>query len=137
MGVSVRFGADLSVATQILGKRDFPPGPVPEPHVVSNVVHAVGCDILNDKVLQNGVTGTMETSPFEYSDELVYMMHNISALVNFTCSWPFDLAIVSAAETILGDTLIGHQSEAANEPDGPVTASPTAHSISASSRLCG
>ncbi|KAJ7452663.1 hypothetical protein B0H11DRAFT_2245706 [Mycena galericulata] len=111
---SVGFGVSLSVSNQLLGKRDVPPGPVPGPHVVSNVVHAVGGDILNHKILQNGVTGTTQTSPLEYSDALVYMVH---VLFSIFSREPFDLAIVSAAETILGDTLIGHQ--ATDEPDRP------------------
>ncbi|KAJ7167217.1 hypothetical protein C8R43DRAFT_877674, partial [Mycena crocata] len=96
-------------------------------------------EIPNGKILQKdltGVTGTTQTPPLEFSDELLYMMcahslasrisnamANISTLVNVNwflgIPWfvtqPFNLAIIGAAERILGDRIIGYQ--AANEPD--------------------
>ncbi|KAJ7879176.1 hypothetical protein B0H13DRAFT_2667960, partial [Mycena leptocephala] len=76
--------------------------------------------IPDGKILQKnltGVTGTTQTPPLEYSDELFYMMSNISSLVNvnwfLSIPWfvtqPFDLAIVGAAERILGGRVIGYQ----------------------------
>ncbi|KAJ7464342.1 hypothetical protein FB451DRAFT_1138730 [Mycena latifolia] len=72
---------------------------------------------------QTGVTGTTNTPPLDYTRDLLYMMRNISSLVNVRwflgVPWfitaPFDLAIVPASEEILGDYLIGLQ--AGNEPD--------------------
>ncbi|KAJ7434772.1 glycoside hydrolase family 79 protein [Mycena galericulata] len=138
------FSVEMSVSNQVLGKNaTFIQ--VAFLNLMSNIVQRAGSvrvrvggnsqesatlvdasDIIDGKILQKnltGVTGTTQTPPLEYSDELLYMMANISALVNvkwflgipWFITQPFNLAIVNAAETILGDTLIGYQ--AANEPD--------------------
>ncbi|KAJ7923602.1 glycoside hydrolase family 79 protein [Mycena leptocephala] len=70
-----------------------------------------------------GVTGTTQTPPLDFSRDLLYMMRNISSLVNvhwflgipWFITQPFDLAIVTASQEILGDYLLGLQ--AGNEPD--------------------
>ncbi|KAJ7701015.1 hypothetical protein B0H16DRAFT_1348460, partial [Mycena metata] len=86
-------------------------------------------EILNGRVLSKnltGVMGTTQTPPLDFTPDLLYMMRNISDLVNmhwflgipwcveFTTT-PFDLAIVPAATSILGPYLLGLQ--AGNEPD--------------------
>ncbi|KAJ7834157.1 glycoside hydrolase family 79 protein [Mycena leptocephala] len=70
-----------------------------------------------------GVTGTTQTPPLDFSRDLLYMMRNISSLVNvhwflgipWFVTQPFDLGIVNASQEILGDYLLGLQ--AGNEPD--------------------
>jgi hypothetical protein len=70
-----------------------------------------------------GVTGTTQTPPLEFSSDLLYMMRNISSLVNIHwfmgIPWfvtdPFDTKIITAADEILGDYLLGFQ--CGNEPD--------------------
>ncbi|KAJ7783995.1 glycoside hydrolase family 79 protein, partial [Mycena maculata] len=143
-GDFVGFSIEMSVSNQVLGKNaSFIQ--VPFLNLMANIVARVGSVrvrvggnsqesatlvaggvIPDGKILQKnltGVTGTTQTPPLEYSDELLYMMSNISALVPVRwflgIPWfvtdPFDLSIVGAAETILGDNVIGYQ--AANEPD--------------------
>jgi hypothetical protein len=79
-----------------------------------------------NRILQKnltGIFGTTNTPPLDFTRELLYMMGNISSLVNvgwfLGVPWfvtkPFDLTIVPAAVDILGDHLLGLQ--AANEPD--------------------
>lgn len=70
-----------------------------------------------------GVTGTTQTPPLEFSRDLLYMMRNISSFVNvhwflgipWFVTQPFDTSIITAADEILGDYLLGLQ--AGNEPD--------------------
>ncbi|KAJ7861061.1 glycoside hydrolase family 79 protein [Mycena leptocephala] len=70
-----------------------------------------------------GVTGTTQTPPLDFSRDLLYMMRNISSLVNvhwflgipWFVTQPFDLGIVTASQEILGDYLLGLQ--AGKEPD--------------------
>ncbi|KAJ7092351.1 glycoside hydrolase family 79 protein [Mycena belliarum] len=143
-GDFIGFSIEMSVANQVLGKNaTFIQ--VPFLNLMANIQQRAGAvrvrvggnsqesaalvaasEIPDGKILQKnltGVTGTTQTPPLEFSDELLYMMANISTLVNvrwflgipWFVTQPFDLAIVGAAERILGDTLIGYQ--AANEPD--------------------
>ncbi|KAJ7884879.1 glycoside hydrolase family 79 protein [Mycena leptocephala] len=138
-GVSI-----MSVSNQVLGK-NATHIQVPFLNLMANIQQRAGSvrvrvggnsqesatlvpasSIPDGKILQKnltGVTGTTQTPPLEYSDELFYMMSNISSLVNVNwflgIPWfvtqPFDLAIVGAAERILGGRVIGYQ--ASNEPD--------------------
>ncbi|KAJ6529066.1 glycoside hydrolase family 79 protein [Mycena vulgaris] len=143
-GDFIGFSIEMSVSNQVLGKNaTFIQ--VPFLNLMANIQQRAGSvrvrvggnsqesaalvlasEIPDGKILQKnltGVTGTTQTPPLEFSDELLYMMANISTMVNvrwflgipWFVTQPFNLAIVGAAEKILGDTLIGYQ--AANEPD--------------------
>lgn len=68
------------------------------------------------------LTGTTKTPPLYYTNELLYMMNNISSLVpiKWYMGIPFNettirMAIVDESQAILGDNLLGLQ--AGNEPD--------------------
>ncbi|KAJ3503352.1 hypothetical protein NLJ89_g8478 [Agrocybe chaxingu] len=71
----------------------------------------------------SGITNPTQTPPLIYTPELLYMLSNISSLVNikwhlgipFFNTTPFNLAIAEQGQQILGGKLIGLQ--AANEPD--------------------
>ncbi|KAF7321151.1 Glyco-hydro-79C domain-containing protein [Mycena chlorophos] len=138
------FSVEMSVSNQVLGKNSTQLQ-VPFLNLMANIVQRAGsvrirvggnsqesatlveaADIPNGRILQKnltGVTGTTQTPPLEYSNDLIYMMSNISNLVNVKwflgIPWfvtdPFNLAIIGAADAILGDKIIGYQ--AANEPD--------------------
>lgn len=80
----------------------------------------------DNRILQKNLTattGTTQTPPLDFTRDLLYMMGNISSLVNvdwilgvpWFVTQPFDLAIIPAADEILGDHLLGLQT--ANEPD--------------------
>ncbi|KAJ7493667.1 glycoside hydrolase family 79 protein [Mycena latifolia] len=143
-GNFIGFSIEMSVSNQVLGKNaTFIQ--VPFLNLMANIQQRAGSvrvrvggnsqesatlvdasAIPDGKILQKnltGVTGTTQTPPLEFSDELLYMMANISTMVNvrwflgipWFVTQPFNLAIVGAAERILGDNLIGYQ--AANEPD--------------------
>ncbi|KAJ6554258.1 hypothetical protein B0H19DRAFT_1152984 [Mycena capillaripes] len=143
-GSFVGFSVEMSVSNQVLGKNaSFIQ--VPFLNLMSNIVQRAGAvrvrvggnsqesatlvpasDIPDGRILQKnltGVTGTTQTPPLEYSEELLYMMANISTLVPvqwflgipWFVTQPFDLSIIGAAERILGENLIGYQ--ASNEPD--------------------
>ncbi|KAJ7103817.1 hypothetical protein C8R44DRAFT_945254 [Mycena epipterygia] len=141
-GAFMGFSIEMSVTNQVLGKNSTQ---LQDPflNLMANIQQRAGSvrirvggnsqesaklvDSLPDnRILQmnlSGVTGPTNTPPLDYTRDLRYMMGNISALVNVRwflgVPWfitaPFDLAIVTAAEEILGDHLIGLQ--AANEPD--------------------
>ncbi|KAJ7661951.1 glycoside hydrolase family 79 protein [Mycena polygramma] len=143
-GDFVGFSVEMSVSNQVLGKNSTFLQ-VPFLNLMANIQQRAGsvrvrvggnsqesaalvaaADIPNGKILQKnltGVTGTTQTPPLEYSEDLLYMMANISSLVNVNwflgVPWfvtqPFDLAIVGAAERILGGRVLGYQ--ASNEPD--------------------
>ncbi|KAF7307934.1 Glyco-hydro-79C domain-containing protein [Mycena kentingensis (nom. inval.)] len=138
------FSIEMSVSNQVLGKNSTHIQ-VPFLNLMANIVQRAGVvrvrvggnsqesatlvdasEIPDGRILQKnltGVTGTTQTPPLEYSDDLFYMMANISALVNvdwflgipWFITQPFDLKLVGAAEAILGDRVIGYQ--ASNEPD--------------------
>ncbi|KAJ7224556.1 glycoside hydrolase family 79 protein [Mycena pura] len=138
------FSIEMSVSNQVLGKNSTHIQ-IPFLNLMSNIVKRAGSvrvrvggnsqesatlvaasDISEGRILQKnltGVTGTTQTPPLEFSDDLLFMMANISSLINvewflgipWFVTQPFDLDIVGAAEAILGETLIGYQ--AANEPD--------------------
>ncbi|KAJ7123527.1 hypothetical protein C8R44DRAFT_783972 [Mycena epipterygia] len=142
-GDFVGFSIEMSVSNQVLGKNaSFIQ--VPFLNLLANIVQRAGSvrvrvggnsqesatlvpasSIPDGKILQKnltGVTGTTQTPPLEYSDELLYMMNNISNLVNVKwflgIPWfndPFNLDIIASSQAILGDRVIGYQ--AANEPD--------------------
>ncbi|KAJ7884885.1 hypothetical protein B0H13DRAFT_2666945 [Mycena leptocephala] len=137
-GDFVGFSIEMSVSNQVLGK-NATHIQVPFLNLMANIQQRAGAvrvrvggnsqesatlvpaaSIPDGKILQKnltGVTGTTQTPPLEYSDELFYMMSNISSLVNVNwflgIPWfvtqPFDLAIVGAAERILGGRVIGYQ----------------------------
>ncbi|KAF7370061.1 Glyco-hydro-79C domain-containing protein [Mycena sanguinolenta] len=138
------FSVEMSVSNQVLGKNSTLLQ-VPFLNLMSNIVQRAGSVMIrvggNSQesaelapagslpdgrvIIKNltGVTGTTQTPPLEYSIDLLYMMRNISSLVNVRwflgIPWfitdPFDTKIVTAAPEILGDYLLGLQ--AGNEPD--------------------
>ncbi|KAJ7727084.1 hypothetical protein B0H16DRAFT_1429173 [Mycena metata] len=143
-GSFLGFSIEMSVTNQVLGKNSTLLQ-VPFLNLMANIVQRAGSvmvrvggnsqesahlvamgEILNGRVLSKnltGVTGTTQTPPLDFTPDLLYMMRNISELVNvhwflgipwFTTT-PFDLAIVPAATSILGPYLLGLQ--AGNEPD--------------------
>ncbi|RPD77290.1 hypothetical protein L226DRAFT_505448 [Lentinus tigrinus ALCF2SS1-7] len=79
--------------------------------------------IAKDKPIAGGSSRTAQTPTLEYTDELLYLLSNISSLVN--AKWylgiPFNdtthlrLQIAEAADSILGDNVLGYQ--VGNEPD--------------------
>ncbi|KAJ7054643.1 glycoside hydrolase family 79 protein [Mycena amicta] len=143
-GDFVGFSIEMSVSNQVLGKNSTHIQ-IPFLNLMANIVQRAGSvrvrvggnsqesatlvdasQIQDGRILQKnltGVTGTTQTPPLEYSDNLLYMMSNISQLVNvrwflgipWFVTQPFNLGIVGAAERILGDKILGYQ--AANEPD--------------------
>ncbi|KAJ7034447.1 hypothetical protein C8F04DRAFT_1101881 [Mycena alexandri] len=143
-GSFLGFSIEMSVTNQVLGKNSTLLQ-VPFLNLMANIVQRAGSvmvrvggntqesahlvpvgDILNGRVLSKnltGVTGTTQTPPLDFTPDLLYMMRNISELVNvhwflgipWFVTQPFDLGIVPAATEILGDYLLGMQ--AGNEPD--------------------
>ncbi|KAJ7185827.1 glycoside hydrolase family 79 protein [Mycena filopes] len=143
-GSFIGFSIEMSVTNQVLGKNSTFLQ-VPFLNLMANIQQRAGSVMVrvggntqesakivpvgsldNGRVLEKnltGVTGTTQTPPLDFTPDLLYMMRNISALVNvhwflgvpwFTTT-PFDLGIVQASEAILGDYLLGYQ--AGNEPD--------------------
>ncbi|KAJ7181191.1 glycoside hydrolase family 79 protein [Mycena filopes] len=136
------FSIEMSVTNQVLGKNSSHIQ-VPFLNLMANIQQRAGSVMVrvggntqesahlvatlpDDRILQknlSGVTGTTQTPPLDYTPELLYLMRNISSLVNvhwfLGIPWfvtnPFDLGIVGPSQEILGDHLLGYQ--AANEPD--------------------
>ncbi|CAK5267955.1 unnamed protein product, partial [Mycena citricolor] len=138
------FSIEMSVTNQVLGKNSSLLQ-VPFLNLMANIQQRAGSimirvggntqesatlvpvgQIPNGRILQKnltGVTGTTQTPPLDFTPDLLYLMRNISTLVNahwflgvpWFITQPFDLAIVKAADEILGDYLLGLQ--AGNEPD--------------------
>jgi hypothetical protein len=138
------FSIEMSVSNQILGKNSTLLQ-VPFLNLMANIAARAGSVMIrvggNSQesaqlaadgtipdgrvIIKNltGVTGTTQTPPLEFSSDLLYMMRNISSLVNIHwflgIPWfitdPFDTKIITAADEILGDYLLGLQ--AGNEPD--------------------
>ncbi|KAJ7697058.1 hypothetical protein B0H17DRAFT_1168033 [Mycena rosella] len=143
-GDFVGFSIEMSVSNQVLGK-NASLLQVPFLNLMANMAQRGGsvrvrvggnsqesaalvaaAAIPDGKILQKnltGVTGTTQTPPLEFSDELLYMMSNISSHlplrwflgIPWFTTTPFDLSIVSHSQSILGPNLIAYQ--AANEPD--------------------
>ncbi|KAI0316859.1 glycoside hydrolase family 79 protein [Amylostereum chailletii] len=141
-GAFAGFSIEMSVATQVLGKNSsvlF----VPFLNLLSNIVARaggvqvrVGGNTQEDAELKDSLPdGTIlakdyanifnptGTPPLEYTRDLVYMMGNISNLVNvrwytgipFFQTDPVSLDMALLAQEVLGDRLIALQ--AGNEPD--------------------
>ncbi|KAJ7897686.1 hypothetical protein B0H14DRAFT_3589721 [Mycena olivaceomarginata] len=138
------FSIEMSVTNQVLGKNSTFLQ-VPFLNLMANIQQRAGsvmvrvggntqesAKLVADGVIPDGrvltknltgVTGTTQTPPLEFSRDLLYMMRNISSLVNvhwflgipWFVTTPFDTAIIRAADEILGDYLLGLQ--AGNEPD--------------------
>ncbi|KAJ7227744.1 glycoside hydrolase family 79 protein [Mycena haematopus] len=138
------FSIEMSVSNQILGKNSSLLQ-VPFLNLMANIAQRAGSVMVrvggNSQesaqlapdgsipdgrvIIKNltGVTGTTQTPPLEFSSDLLYMMRNISSLVNvhwflgipWFITQPFDTKIITAADEILGDYLLGLQ--AGNEPD--------------------
>ncbi|KAJ7031869.1 hypothetical protein C8F04DRAFT_1109322 [Mycena alexandri] len=141
-GSFMGFSVEMSVTNQVFGKNSTQLQ-VPFLNLMANLQQRSGgvrirvggntqelaklVDSLpNNRILQKnltGIFGTTDTPPLDYTRDLLYMMANVSALVNVRwflgVPWfvtkPFDLAIVGASQEILGDYLLGLQ--CANEPD--------------------
>ncbi|KAF7315155.1 Glyco-hydro-79C domain-containing protein [Mycena indigotica] len=141
-GSFMGFSVEMSVTNQVLGKNSTHIQ-VPFLNLMANLQQRAGSvmvrvggntqesakmvDSLPDgrilmKDLEN-VTGTTQTPPLDYTTDLLYLMRNVSSFVNvhwfLGIPWlktkPFDTAIVTAADLIIGDYLLGLQ--ASNEPD--------------------
>ncbi|KAI0316521.1 hypothetical protein OF83DRAFT_1060198 [Amylostereum chailletii] len=141
-GAFVGFSVEMSVATQVLGKNStvlF----VPFLNLMANIVARAGWvqvrvggntqesaelkdSLANGTILQKDYANALAhtgTPPLEFTDDLVYMMGNISDLTNtrwymgipFFNTTPYDLKLAEHAQRILGDRLIALQ--AGNEPD--------------------
>ncbi|KAJ7289361.1 glycoside hydrolase family 79 protein [Mycena rebaudengoi] len=141
-GSFLGFSIEMSVTNQILGKNSSLVQ-VPFLNLMSNMIKRAGSvmvrvggntqesaklvDTLPDgRILMKnltGITGTTQTPPLDFTRDLLYLMRNISSMANvhwflgvpWFVTTPFDTAIVTAADEILGDFLLGLQ--AANEPD--------------------
>ncbi|KAJ7453359.1 glycoside hydrolase family 79 protein [Mycena galericulata] len=136
------FSIEMSVSNQVLGKNSTLIQ-VPFLNLMANIQQRAGSVMIrvggntqesatlvdtlpNGRILEKnhtGVTGTTQTPPLDYTRDLLYLMRNISSFVNvhwfLGIPWfitdPFNTAIVTAAEEVLGDYLLGLQ--AGNEPD--------------------
>ncbi|KAJ7331317.1 glycoside hydrolase family 79 protein [Mycena albidolilacea] len=143
-GSFIGFSIEMSVTNQVLGKNSTLIQ-VPFLNLMANIQQRAGsvmirvggntqesAKLVADGVIPDGrvltknltgVTGTTQTPPLEFNRDLLYMMRNISGLVNvhwflgipWFVTTPFDTGIITAADEILGDYLLGLQ--AGNEPD--------------------
>ncbi|KAF8970658.1 glycoside hydrolase family 79 protein [Flammula alnicola] len=136
------FSIEMSVVNQVLGK-NASVLQVPFLNLMANIQQRTGRinvrvggntqetatlveSTPDGKILEKdlaGATNPTQTPPLIFTPELLYMLRNISSLVNvrwylgvpFNDTANFRLAIVEQGEQILGDYLIGLQ--AGNEPD--------------------
>ncbi|KAJ7200294.1 hypothetical protein GGX14DRAFT_466601 [Mycena pura] len=141
-GSFVGFSIEMSVTNQVLGKNSTFIQ-VPFLNLMANIQQRAGSVMVrvggntqesaklvdslpNGRILEKdliNVTGTTQTPPLDFTRDLLYLMRNISSFVNvhwflgipWFVTQPFDTAIVTAADEILGDYLLGLQ--AGNEPD--------------------
>ncbi|KIY48442.1 hypothetical protein FISHEDRAFT_73638 [Fistulina hepatica ATCC 64428] len=141
-GAFMGFSIEMSVANQVLGKNSSFLQ-VPFLNLMSNLVQRAGSvhirvggntqetavlvdHLDNGKVLEKDLSQSSNptnTPPLIFSPELLYMMSNVSDLVNvywylgvpFNDSSNFRLAIAEKGKAILGSKLLGMQ--AGNEPD--------------------
>nr|GAT61181.1 predicted protein [Mycena chlorophos] len=141
-GSFIGFSIEMSVTNQVLGKNSSLIQ-VPFLNLMANIQQRAGSVMVRvggntqesakmvdslpngrilEKDLQN-VSGTTQTPPLDFTADLLYLMRNISDFVNvhwflgtpWFVTTPFDTDIVTAADNILGDYLLGMQ--AGNEPD--------------------
>ncbi|KAK0192626.1 hypothetical protein F5146DRAFT_1136454 [Armillaria mellea] len=136
------FSIEMSVANQVLGKNSSLIQ-VPFLNLIANIQERSGGvrirvggntqetakmvpELSDGKILEKDltqVTNPTQTPPLVFTPDLLYMMANISSLVNvhwfigipFFNTTPFDLSIAVTGQEILGEALLGIQ--AANEPD--------------------
>ncbi|KAI0027521.1 hypothetical protein K488DRAFT_25110, partial [Vararia minispora EC-137] len=132
------FSIEMSVAQQVVGKNSTLLQ-VPFLNLMSNIVARAGsvnvrvggntqeAAVLVPSLVNNTIiakdTSIPGTPRIQYTSDLLYMMANVSQLVNvwwylgipFYNTTPFDLSIAQEAEAILGDRLLALQ--AGNEPD--------------------
>ncbi|KAJ6540793.1 hypothetical protein DFH09DRAFT_63429 [Mycena vulgaris] len=141
-GSFLGFSIEMSVTNQVLGKNSTFIQ-VPFLNLMANLQQRAGSvmvrvggntqesatlvdELPNGRILlknYTGITGTTQTPPLDFTRDLLYLMRNISDFVNvhwflgipWFVTTPFDTGIVTAADEILGDFLLGLQ--AANEPD--------------------
>ncbi|KAJ7671734.1 hypothetical protein B0H17DRAFT_1162094 [Mycena rosella] len=141
-GSFIGFSIEMSVTNQVLGKNSTLIQ-VPFLNLMANIQQRAGSvmirvggntqesaklvdELPDGRILAKnltGVTGTTQTPPLDYTRDLLYTMRNISSFVNvhwfmgipWFVTQPFDLAIVTASQEILGGYLLGLQ--AGNEPD--------------------
>ncbi|KAK0480722.1 hypothetical protein IW261DRAFT_1137525 [Armillaria novae-zelandiae] len=136
------FSIEMSVANQVLGKNSSLIQ-VPFLNLMANIQERSGGvrirvggntqetakmvpELSDGRILEKDlsqVTNPTQTPPLVFTPDLLYMMANISSLVNvhwfigipFFNTTPFDLSIAVTGQEILGEALLGIQ--AANEPD--------------------
>ncbi|KAF7290147.1 Glyco-hydro-79C domain-containing protein [Mycena indigotica] len=141
-GSFMGFSIEMSVTNQVLGKNSSLIQ-VPFLNLMANIQQRAGSVMVrvggntqesaklvdslpNGRILMKdlqNVTGTTQTPPLDYTTDMLYLMRNVSSFVNvhwfLGIPWfvtkPFDTAIVTASDLILGDYLLGLQ--ASNEPD--------------------
>ncbi|KAJ7090786.1 hypothetical protein B0H15DRAFT_836879 [Mycena belliarum] len=141
-GSFLGFSIEMSVTNQVLGKNSTFIQ-VPFLNLMANLQQRAGSVMVRvggntqesatlvptldkGRILEKnltGVTGTTQTPPLDFTPDLLYLMRNISGMVNvhwfmgvpWFVTTPFDLGLVGAADKILGDFLLGMQ--AGNEPD--------------------
>ncbi|KAJ7671748.1 hypothetical protein B0H17DRAFT_989262 [Mycena rosella] len=141
-GSFMGFSIEMSVTNQVLGKNSTFLQ-VPFLNLMANIQQRAGSVMVrvggntqesatlvdtldNGRILEKnltGVTGTTQTPPLDFTRDLLYTMSNISSFVNvhwflglpWFVTQPFNLGIMTAADEILGDYLLGFQ--AGNEPD--------------------
>ncbi|KAJ7897684.1 glycoside hydrolase family 79 protein [Mycena olivaceomarginata] len=104
-GSFIGFSIEMSVTNQVLGKNSTLIQ-VPFLNLIANIQQRAG------SVMIRVGGNTQRTPPLEFNRDLLYMMRNISGLFVTT---PFNTGIITAADEILGDYLLGLQ--AGNEPD--------------------
>ncbi|KAI0270634.1 hypothetical protein BC834DRAFT_967376 [Gloeopeniophorella convolvens] len=141
-GAFFGFSVEMSVSNQVLGKNSSFIQ-VPFLNLMANIVERAGwvqvrvggnsqesaelVESLPGGVMlakdTNNTSGPTSTPPLAYTNDLLYLMANISKLTNthwylgipFFNTTPFSLEIVEQGQQILGDYLLGFQ--AGNEPD--------------------
>ncbi|EAU81861.2 hypothetical protein CC1G_06072 [Coprinopsis cinerea okayama7 len=141
-GAFFGFSIEMSVVNQVLGKNSTVLM-VPFLNLMSNLIRRggsvrvrVGGNTQETAVLvpslpdgrilskdEDGLSNPTQTPPLDYTADLIYMLGNISSLVNvdwflgvpFMDASNFQLAIAEVGQQVLGSRLIGLQ--AGNEPD--------------------
>ncbi|KAJ7167195.1 glycoside hydrolase family 79 protein [Mycena crocata] len=141
-GSFIGFSIEMSVTNQVLGKNSTLIQ-IPFLNLMANIQQRAGSvmirvggntqesaklvDSLPDgRILMKDYgsgSGRTYTPPLDFTRDLLYLMRNVSSLVNvhwflgipWFLTQPFDTRIITASQEILGDYLLGLQ--AGNEPD--------------------
>ncbi|KAH6912147.1 glycoside hydrolase superfamily [Coprinopsis sp. MPI-PUGE-AT-0042] len=136
------FSIEMSVVDQVC---EWTVLHVPFLNLISNIIRRAGSvrvrvggntqetavlvpNLPSGRILDKNITGTSnptQTPPLDYTPDLIYMLGNISALVEGSVDWflgvpflrarDFRLDIVGVGQSVLGERLVGVQ--VGNEPD--------------------